>query len=90
MTNHTEQEIRTLEHAWAAAEESADAETLDELTVPEFQLVGPLGFVLNRQQWGDRYRTGDLRTSSLDWQVESVTVYGEAAVTVGTHVQQAS
>lgn len=90
MTNDIEQEIRDLEQAWAAAEQSSDAETLDELTVPEFHLVGPLGFVLNRQQWGDRYRSGDLRTSSLDWQVESVTVYGDAAVTLGTHVQQAS
>ena len=90
MTEAIENEIRNLEQAWTAAEQSADADTLDELTVPEFHLVGPLGFVLTRQQWSERYRSGDLRTAYLDWQIESLTVYGDAAVTLGTHTQQAS
>jgi ketosteroid isomerase-like protein len=79
--------IRELGRTWAAAEQAGDTATLDALAVPGFQLVGPLGFVLDRQQWMQRYRSGDLHTTTLDWAVESVRVYGDAAVTIGTHTQ---
>jgi Domain of unknown function (DUF4440) len=61
--------------------------TLDALAVPDFQLVGPLGFVLDKQQWAQRYRSGDLHTTTLEWAIASVRVYGDAAVTIGTHTQ---
>jgi hypothetical protein len=32
-----------------------------------FMLVGPLGFVLDKAQWLDRYSSGDFVTSALDW-----------------------
>lgn len=79
--------IREMERAWAAAEQAADTATLDALAAPGFQLVGPLGFVLDKQQWVQRYHSGDLRTTTLDWAIESVRVYGDAAVTIGTHSQ---
>ena len=79
--------IRELDNAWAAAEQAGDSATLDALTVPDFQLVGPLGFVLDKQQWAQRYRSGDLHTTTLKWAIESVRVYGDAAVTIGTHTQ---
>jgi hypothetical protein len=41
--------IRELDNAWAAAEQAGDSATLGALTVPDFQLVGPLGFVLDKQ-----------------------------------------
>ncbi|WP_157181016.1 hypothetical protein [Actinopolymorpha alba] len=34
----TENEIRELEQAWAAAEQAADADALEELSVPESHL----------------------------------------------------
>jgi ketosteroid isomerase-like protein len=80
-------EIRELDRAWAAAELAADTAALDARAVPDFQLVGPLGFVLDKQQWLHRYRSGDLRTTTLEWAIESVRVYGDAAVTIGTHTQ---
>jgi ketosteroid isomerase-like protein len=79
--------IRELDSAWAAAEQAADTAALDALAVPDFQLVGPLGFVLDRQQWVHRYRSGDLHTTALEWVIASVRVYGDAAVTIGTHTQ---
>ena len=79
--------IRELGRTWAAAEQAGDTATLDALAVPDFQLVGPLGFVLDRQQWMQRYRSEDLHTTTLDWVIESVRVYGDAAVTIGTHTQ---
>lgn len=91
MTTATaETEIRALERAWADAEQAADADTLDGLATPTFRLVGPLGFVLTRDQWSQRYRAGGLRTASLDWRIESIAVYGDAAVTIGVHSQRAT
>jgi ketosteroid isomerase-like protein len=80
-------DIRELDNSWAAAEQVADAAALDALAVPDFQLVGPLGFVLDKQQWVQRYRSGDLHITTLEWAVASVRVYGDTAVTIGTHTQ---
>jgi ketosteroid isomerase-like protein len=90
MTEPTITEILELGRRWAEAEQRADSEALDALTVADFTLVGPLGFVLDKQQWLDRYRTGDLITSSLTWDEVAVRSYGDAAVAVGKHTQQAS
>lgn len=82
--------ILDLGRRWAAAEQQGDTETLDGLTVDDFTLVGPFGFILTKQQWLDRYRGGDLVTSHLDWEDVTVRDYGAVAVAVGVHVQQAA
>ena len=56
-------EIRELERRWAQGELDADVAALDALATDDFTLVGPLGFVLDRQQWLDRYRRGVWRTT---------------------------
>jgi hypothetical protein len=53
-----------------------------------FTQPGPRGFVLNRQQWLDRYGSGDLKNDRFDWQDVSVREYGEAAIAVGIQTQQ--
>ena len=90
MTDPTTAEILNLGRRWAEAEQRADTDALDALAVADFTLVGPLGFVLEKQQWLDRYRTGDLITSSLTWDEVTVRPYGDAAVAIGRHTQQAS
>jgi ketosteroid isomerase-like protein len=90
MTDSTTTEILELGRRWAEAEQRADVDTLDALAVADFALVGPLGFVLDKQQWLDRYRTGDLTTSSLTWDDVTVRSYGDAAVAIGRHSQHAS
>ncbi|MFU8876239.1 nuclear transport factor 2 family protein [Micromonospora sp. SL4-19] len=80
MTDSTTTEILELGRRWAEAEQRADVETLEALTVADFALVGPLGFVLDKQQWPDRYRTGDLITASLTWDEVAVRSYDDAAV----------
>jgi ketosteroid isomerase-like protein len=82
--------IRELEKAWSEAELRADTGTLDAISTPDFMLVGPLGFVLDKDQWLQRYRSGDLVTESLSFEDPATRVYGDAAVTVARHVQQAS
>jgi ketosteroid isomerase-like protein len=85
----TIEQIRELGRRWAEAEQRGDADTLETLAAEDFTLVGPVGFVLNRQQWLDRYRTSrDLKLESLDWDEVEVREYGSTAVAVGVHSQR--
>jgi ketosteroid isomerase-like protein len=90
MQKTADEQVRDLGRRWVEAEQRGDLATLDAITAPDFTLVGPLGFVLNKQQWLDRYRTGALVTRSLIWDEIEVRDYGEAAVAVGRHTQKAS
>lgn len=86
MTITTDQ-IRDLGSRWIDAELRADADTL---ATDDFRLVGPFGFVLDKQQWLDRYRSGDFATTALTWHDIDVRQYGESVVTIGTQSQQAA
>ena len=86
----TEEEIRTVGIAWVGAELGADVATLDALATDDFHLVGPFGFVLDKRQWLDRYRSGDFATSALTWHDVETREYGDSVVTIGTQSQQAA
>ncbi|MDQ6773882.1 MAG: nuclear transport factor 2 family protein [Candidatus Dormibacteraeota bacterium] len=86
----TRNEILALGARWAAAEQSADTAVLDEIAAPEFRLVGPFGFVLDKKQWLERYLTGDLVTTALEWSEVEVRDFGPAAVSIGKHTQTAT
>jgi ketosteroid isomerase-like protein len=82
--------IRELETQWARAEVAGDVSILDKMATEDFTLVGPFGFVLDKQQWLDRYRSGDLTTSELDWRDRQVREIGDTALVIGIHDQQAA
>ena len=86
----TTDEIRELGDRWVAAEVGGDVSTLETLVTDDFRLVGPFGFVLDKEQWLDRYRSGDFATSRLSWDDVDVRGYGDAAVAIGTQNQQAA
>ena len=86
----THEQILDLGRRWADAELQSDADALDALLADDFVAVGPRGFVLNRQQWLDRYRSGDLQHDAFSWQDVAVRDYGAAAVAVGIQAQQTS
>lgn len=85
----TEEQVREFGRVWAAAEERGDTETLAGLAADGFRLVGPLGFVLDRDQWLARYSGGDLVTEKLNWSDVDVTDFGGTAVAIGVHEQVA-
>jgi ketosteroid isomerase-like protein len=89
MTTTTD-EIRDLGARWVDAELAADVDTLDALATDDFRLGGPVGFVLDKQQWLDRYRSGDFSTSALAWSDVDVRDYGDSAVAIGTQSQEAA
>lgn len=82
--------IDELETQWAQAEVKGDVSTLDRMAAEDFRLVGPFGFVLDKTQWLDRYRSGDLVTTQLDWQEREVREIGDTALVIGIHVQKAA
>jgi ketosteroid isomerase-like protein len=87
--DQTEEEIRELSQRWAEAETRGDVAALDALSAEGFRLVGPAGFVLDKQQWLDRYRLGDFVTASLRFEDVQTRRYGDTAVSIGRQVQQA-
>jgi ketosteroid isomerase-like protein len=74
---------------WAAAEQDNDAEALDKLLAGDFVGVGPLGFVLDRDQWLARFGNG-LENRAFAVEDAQVRDYGDAAVVVGVLAQETS
>jgi ketosteroid isomerase-like protein len=66
---------------WAEAERSGDPAALDALLTDDFVGVGPLGFLLSRQDWLDR-RAGGLRYSSFEIADQQVRSYGDVALVI--------
>jgi ketosteroid isomerase-like protein len=89
-TSSTTDLIRELGERWRDAELRGDVAALDALADDDLRLVGPLGFVLDKKQWLDRYRSGDFVTHELSWDEVEVRDYGDAAVAVGVHRQRAA
>ena len=82
------QQTMPFSQCWAEAERKVDPNTLKYLVNGDFSLIGPFGFVLNREQWLDRYKTGDLKNESFDWKVEGNKDYGCMAVIQGVQTQK--
>lgn len=82
--------ILDLGRRWAAAEVAKDLGTLEAVAHPDLRLVGPFGFVLDRQQWLDRYRPGQLDTIELTWDDVEVRVLGDTAISIGRQRQKVS
>jgi ketosteroid isomerase-like protein len=85
----TEEQVREFGRVWAAAEERGDTEVLAGLVADGFRLVGPLGFVLDTDQWLARYGDGALVTEKLDWTDVEVRDFGATAIAIGVHDQVA-
>jgi hypothetical protein len=91
MPTHTTalQELDELDRNVTRAEIDGDVATLDALASDDFMLVGPVGFVLDKQQWLDRYRGGGLRTTALAFEDAVTRVHADCAIRIGRHVQEA-
>ena len=85
----TTDQIRDLGSRWVDAELAADAGALDALATDDFHVVGPFGFVLDKRQWLDRYRSGDFLTHVLTWHDVELRDYGFCVISIGIQSQQA-
>ena len=88
----TTREIEQLLRRFADGQEHSDVETLAALLTDDFKLVGPLGFVLDKQQWLAQFRPGALEIESLEWDELDVRAHGRAqlAIVIGRLRQRAA
>jgi Domain of unknown function (DUF4440) len=86
----TEQEVLRLADAWATAELCGDTAFLETRLSDDFIGIGPLGFMLTKQEWLARHRSGDLKYESFNLDEVKVRVYTDAAVLNGRQVQNAA
>jgi ketosteroid isomerase-like protein len=87
---HELREIDQLEQSWADAEQRGDHHFLAGLLADDFIGVGPFGFLLTKEQWLDRYRSGGLTNETLTWSEASYRLYGDTAIAVGRQSQKSN
>lgn len=84
---HSEQEIVRLADAWVTAELRGDTAFLESTLTDDFAGIGPLGFMLTKQEWLTRHLSGDLKYEAFSLDEVKVRVYNEAAILTGRQVQ---
>ncbi len=85
-----EQEVAQLVDSWSTAELHGDTAFLRKLLEDDFVGVGPLGFLLSKQEWITRHQSGDMKYTAHTLDETRVRVYDEAAIVIGRLAQQAT
>ena len=83
----THGDVLSLVTRWATAELHGDVAAYDELLDPGFVGIGPVGFVLTKQQWAARHR-GDLTNHEFEVLDPHIRLYGDTAIVVAVQQQR--
>jgi ketosteroid isomerase-like protein len=86
----TEQEIAQLAGTWATAELERNTAFLGQCLADDFVGVGPLGFLLSKQEWLARHQSGDMKYTVHTLDEVKVRGYDQAAILVGRLTQEAT
>jgi len=73
---------------WTAREARGDTAALDSLLAEDFTAVGPLGFILSKQDWLDRHRNGALMYQAVGLEDVRLRVHGDTAVAIALQTAQ--
>jgi len=68
---------------FTAAELAGDIDFLNQTLAADFNAIGPRGFMLTKEQWIDRFESGDLTHQSYDWSNLNIRLYGDTAIVTG-------
>ena len=85
----TEQEVTRLADTWATAELQGDTAFLEKCLSDDFVGIGPLGFLLSKQEWLARHQSGDMKYDIHTLDEVRVRAYTEAAIVIGRLTQEA-
>jgi len=85
-----EQEVAQLVDTWATAELQRDTAFLEKCLSDDFVGVGPLGFLLSKQEWLARHQSGDIKYTAHILDEARVRAYKEAAIVIGRLTQEAT
>ncbi|HEY0450108.1 nuclear transport factor 2 family protein [Actinophytocola sp.] len=80
-------EILDLIQQWASVELDGDVDAYKELFAEDFVGIGPVGFVLNRDQWAGRHVHG-LKNHEFTVTDPHVRTYGETAIVEAVEQQR--
>jgi hypothetical protein len=88
----TRAEITDLLTRFAEAQRLSDVDDLSGLLTEDFKLVGPLGFVVPKQEWLEQFHTGMLQIQSLEWDEIDIRTHAYAyfAIAIGRLTQVAT
>ena len=89
-TSDNANQILALHQRWAEAELRGDVAAIEPILDGEFLAVGPLGFMLTKEQWLARHQPGELKYQELTWDDAAVRQYGDAAIVVFAQTQRAT
>lgn len=84
----SEQEVQDLVKRWADVELAGNADAYEELLTADFLGIGPVGFMLNKEQWIGRHRGGTMKNQAFEVKDVTVRVAGDAAIVVGVQDQK--
>ncbi len=82
------QDLKQIAEDWATAERHGDTAFMQRTLTDDFEAIGPRGFMLNKEEWLQRFRSGSLKYEYLEWDEVTVRPYGEAAVVTGRERQK--
>jgi ketosteroid isomerase-like protein len=85
-----EQEVMRLADTWATAELRGDVAFLERTLADDYIGVGPLGFLLSKQEWLARHQSGDMKYTAHTLDEAKVRTYNEAAIVIGRLTQEAT
>jgi len=79
-TTLVEDDLAKLGENLRRAELLGDVVLLGDALVPDFRGIGPRGFILTKEDWLAKHRTGDLKYEAFERSELTVRTYGDAAI----------
>ena len=79
-TTLVEDDLAMLGENLRRAELLGDVVVLGDVLAPDFRGIGPRGFILTKEDWLAKHRTGDLKYEAFERSEMTVRTYGDAAI----------
>ena len=79
-TTFVEDDLAELGENLRRAELLGDVVVLGDVLAPDFRGIGPRGFILTKEDWLAKHRTGDLKYEAFERSEITLRTYGDAAI----------